>query len=373
MVKIFIRYGLLSCLCILLLSCSQPKSKNEGFRIQGNVTGFPDGTKFYLQDVATSSTFDSAVVSNGDFLFEGKLSNPPEHILLYTVLDNDFIRTTLFIGNDAITIEGDKHDFKDNLNIKGSPTHDEYNELNKQYFEFYIRRDSLFKLLFSEYGDQERNALSKKIDEIDSIVREIVIDYVNSHPTTYTGMYNLNFLTHSLPKDTIRKMYDRYSDELKNSKYGKAVEVFLSEHILEVGDEFHDFVGLNQQDEQVKFSDKRGLYTLLEFTAAYCAPCIWAVDELKEVNNHYGDSLTIVSFSQDASKDVWKASIKRDGIDWTSIWDGKGSYSETSIKYGIDGIPSFVLIDPAGTIKGMWSGYGKGRIISKLKEHLPPN
>jgi hypothetical protein len=97
-----------------------------------------------------------------------------------------------------------------------------------------------------------------------------------------------------------------------------------------------------------------------------------AADELVEVNNSYGDSLQIVSFSGDPKKENWQHSIERDNVTWPSLWDGKGKYSETSIKYGINGFPTFVLINPKGEIVNIWSGYEPGSLKSQLDSSMNP-
>ena len=56
------------------------------------------------------------------------------------------------------------------------------------------------------------------------------------------------------------------------------------------------------------------------------------------IDKTYSDSLEIISFSGDSKKDIWLNSLKRDSVTWISLWDGKGRYSETYIKYGIQGV-----------------------------------
>jgi len=358
---------------ISMVACNKKEKKEEKFTISGQVSGFPDGTKFYLRNLATDAVFDSTIIENNNFKFEGHLSIPPEQIWLYATVDKKFIYTNLLIGNDNITVKGDISDFPWNVNIKGSKTQEEFNYSQSLTKENNIRRDSLVKayLGLPKEKQQEIGAeIWKEIRKIDSVTQASRIDYIKSHPNTYTSVIELGYLKNQLPKDTIRKIFENYTPEIKESKYAKVVEVFLRENISKIGDMFHDFEGINQRGEKVKFSNIRGGYTLLDFTAAYCGPCIQAADELIEINKGYSDSLKIVSFTQDPKKDVWLRSLERDKVAWNSIWDGKGRYSETSIKYGVQGIPTFVLINPEGIIIDKWSGYGKGSILERLENNL---
>lgn len=367
--KIISKSILSICIIILLSSCDNKVKKEEKFTISGQVSGFPNGTKFYLRNLATDAVFDSTTVENSSFKFEGNLSNPPEQIWLNAIVDKKFIYTNLLIGNDDITVKGDISDFPWNVNIKGSKSQEDFNYSQNLTKEYDIKRDSMVKSLM-KLPQAKQQEIWKKIRKIDSITNAIRINYVKSHSDTYVSVINLGYMKNRLPKDTIQKIFDKYTPEIKQSKYAKVVEVFLRENISKVGDKYHEFEGLNQKGENVKFSDIKGQYTLLDFTAAYCGPCIQAADELVEISKSYSDSLTIVSFSQDPKKDVWLKSLERDKVTWNSVWDGKGRYSETSIKYGIQGIPTFILINPKGIIIDKWSGYGKGSILSRLGKSL---
>jgi peroxiredoxin len=176
----------------------------------------------------------------------------------------------------------------------------------------------------------------------------------------------LGYLKNSLPKDTIQALYNKLSTEIKSSKYAKVVEVFLKEKISDIGDHFHEFEAFNKNGDIIKFSELTGKYILLDFTAANCGPCVQSAEELRFINKAYSDSLLIVSFSGDSKKDIWLKSLDRDSVSWISLWDGKGTFSETYIKYGVQGFPSFFLIDPHGKIIDKWVGYGKGSLESKL-------
>jgi len=371
--KIIYKLILSVCFVITITACSEKENKEKIFTISGQVTGFPDGTKFYLRNLATDAVFDSALVKNNTFKFKGSLASPPEQIWLNTTVDKKFVYTNLLIGNDNITVKGDISDFPWNVNIKGSKTQEDFNYSQSLTKENNIKRDSLvqaFMKLPQEKQQEIGAEIWGEIGKIDSITQVSRINYVKSHPDTYTSVIELGYLKNQLPKDTIQKIFKNYTPEIKESKYAKVVEVYLRENIAKIGDKFHDFEGMNQKGEKVKFSNIRGEYTLLDFTAAYCGPCIQAADELVEINKEYSDSLKIVSFTQDPKKDVWLKSLERDKVTWNSIWDGKGRYSETSIKYGIQGIPTFVLINPEGIIIDKWTGYSKGSVTNKLEKKI---
>lgn len=359
---------------VFLTACNKKENSEEKYTITGQVTGFPDGTKFYLRNLATDADFDSTIVENNKFKFEGHLYSPPEQIWLRAIVDNKSVYTNLFIGNDDIKIKGDILDFPWNVDIKGSKTQEDFKYSQNITKDYNIKRDSLVQSFFKLTQNQQQELggkIWKEIGKIDSLTTNLRIAYIKSHPDTYTSLIELGYLKNQLSKDTIHKIFNRYIPEIKKSKYAKVIEVFLRENILNIGDQYQDFKGINQREENMKLSYiKKDNYVLLDFTSAYCGPCMQAADELLEINKNYSDSLIIVSVSQDNNKEDWLKSLKRDKVTWNSIWDGEGIYSETSIKYGIQGFPTFVLINPKGTIIDKWPGYGKGSIVNRLEKNL---
>lgn|GEM_PF-6147823 len=66
----------------------------------------------------------------------------------------------------------------------------------------------------------------------------------------------------------------------------------------------------------------------------------------------------MITFSTDNNRD-WLKGIKDGKIDWLTVSDGKGYYSDAVLRYGVDGIPHFLIISPDGKVVDKWTGYGK--------------
>ncbi|MNN09445.1 hypothetical protein D3C81_1223260 [compost metagenome] len=52
----------------------------------------------------------------------------------------------------------------------------------------------------------------------------------------------------------------------------------------------------------------------------------------------------------DDNAEKWKKAIKDDGMPWSQVSSLKGFENEVSTYYGIQGIPSSLLVDPNGKI-----------------------
>ncbi|MHA6279536.1 TlpA family protein disulfide reductase, partial [Salinimicrobium sp. CAU 1759] len=230
---------------------------------------------------------------------------------------------------------------------------------------------NFFVALSPEEQQKRGKEIWTRIGKIDSITLAKRIQYIKNNKT-FISIIDLGYLKNQLPKDTVKSIFKKYPEEIRNSKYGNVVRTYLKRDVLEIGDTFYDFEGLNQEKEKVKLSNIRDneKFTLIDFTSTHCGASMQAVEELSLVYKNYSDSLTIISFSGDPQKEAWLEGVERDGVKWNSIWDGKGRFSETSISYGVTGFPTFVLISPKGEIVDKWTGYGEGDLTARLKPHL---
>ena len=367
------------CICFILIGCmnqeQEEKDSVQSYNIEGNVTGFSEGTKFYLYSLETNANVDSALVKDNKFQMEGNIANPPALFWLRATDGEDYVYTPLLIGNDELTISADKKDFAWNVKTSGSTIDDNYRKAMEVTRELSIKRDSLIFGYHAKPAAEKEETFEEfmgSVGRIDSVIKRRSIDQIKKTSDTYAGMLRLSLRKDELPKDSIRIIYDRYSDELKQSKFGRVVKVYLESNHIEKGDPYLNFEGVNQFNEETSIADLReeGKYLLINYTSAYCGHCIRATDELKEIYEDNKKSLNIVSFSADPQKEDWLNSVERDGNLWPSLWDGKGRYSESAIRYNFSVTPTFLLISPNGNIVNRWVGYKEGELKKGLKKYL---
>ncbi len=357
---------------ILLFVSSELFSNNQekGYVITGNLTGFSDSTKFSLKNLNTDEVINNALLLNGKFVMEGTFDDGPELLWLYTYSAGHFKYTTLLIGNENVLITGDIADFPFNLQITGSTIQDDYNRLLGLTNIYEPERDSLMTCFMKLSKNEQRKkgkVIIDRVKAIDDTCFKLRLGFIKANLNTYPAILYLGYMKSDLPKDTVRQIYNRLTPEMKAFKFTKSLEIFLKSNIAEIGDPCYDFEAINQKGDKVTLLEISKPYILLDFTTAYCGPCIQSIAELRNVFEMYKNSLTIVSFSADNKKEVWLSAVERDKIPWTSLWSGNGIYSETCIRYGVRGFPTFILIGPDRKIADKWFGYGEGTLLKKLK------
>ncbi|MBO9564993.1 MAG: AhpC/TSA family protein [Niastella sp.] len=365
---------LIACLYCLVF----PVILSAQYQVQAHLSGFANGTVFYLKDIETDQVLDSATLQKGAFLIKGSFEDGPRSLWLYTHVKDSFYYCNLLMGNEKVRVEGSVKDMPFFLRITGSPTQDVYNVLNRQTAQLYQSRDSLTSLAMPLMIKNEQQARQDSIwnivrgidNNVDSITKKFIKEHINS----YAGLRCLYFYRFKLDTATLRDLYGQLRSPFAESRFAKTIQTFLRVGApVKTGDHLWDFTAIDSTGKSHQLSGYLGKYILLNFSTTYCGPCVLSKGELQEVIAKYSNQLSLLTFNADASRDVWLKGVRRDQPTWPVLWDGKAGHSEAILKYGVQGYPTFFLIDPKGVIVHRWSGYDfhKKGILDLLQKKLP--
>lgn len=100
-----------------------------------------------------------------------------------------------------------------------------------------------------------------------------------------------------------------------------------------------------------QLADLKGTYTLLDFWASWCSPCLLQVPDLKQAYEDYHDKgFEIIGISVDTKEKRWKSAIQKYEMNWPHVSDLKGWGAEVANNYNVTFIPFNMLIDSEGNI-----------------------
>lgn len=361
-------------ICFVLFALSLLPIQSQ-YRIDAQLTGFPEGTVFHLKDIDADQVLDSAILRKGRLSFTGTFEDGPRGLWLYHSTPQAFYYCNLFMGNEKLLVQADKKDLPYYAKVSGSAIQATATILDRQTAPYYLDRDSLVQIVMPLMmkGEQQpkQDSLWKLIRVIDDSVEHIMQRFISSHINSYAGIRWLNYRKSNMDTARIRSLLDQLRPALRDHRYARTVATFLRVGAaLKKGDTYRDFLAVDSTGRQHQLAAYLGKYVLLNFSTTYCAPCMLSKDELKTVDSTYRQELQLITFNADASRETWLQGVRRDHPTCPAVWDGKGPASETVMKYGVTGYPSFVLLDPQGKIIQSWSGYGKGSILSVVQKQL---
>lgn len=171
-------------------------------------------------------------------------------------------------------------------------------------------------------------------------------------------------------KEEMLALYDRMTDEQRQSPLGRQIDACLNPvSKVGVGDRMADGDLYDVDGNLHRLTEFLGNYILLEFGGRGCGACLDAIPELKEVAERYRSRIEVVCISSDSEQD-WKKHVAErqlTGNQWNQLL---GNNEGIWARYGVLGVPHFVLIAPDGRIQDVWTGYGKGSLLEKLKENI---
>jgi len=353
--------GIVFCCMILLAAfgCSHPSNNGANFTISGKVTNPGSVKKIYLYqaDSAGLNMVDSATMDN-----EGKFK---------------FTRTSAFanlfdvkVGNvaifDLIAKNGEDIDFSTNLsdsthtyNIKGSAESEkikDFNKLNNAY-------GNQIKSLTQEYSaavhkeGKETDALiavyRPKFQQVMASQSDAILKFANDNKESIAAFYAMMSITDPMKYEA---QMVAYADAIKGKFIDNpAVQRFEKQMAdiapVTVGHKAPDFAASGLDGKEVKLSDFKGKYVLLDFWASWCGPCRAENPNVVKLYNQYkGKGLNILSISLDVDKKDWQQAINQDKLAWNHASDLKRFDGPTELAYHIQAIPSNFMIDPQGNI-----------------------
>jgi thiol-disulfide isomerase/thioredoxin/sugar lactone lactonase YvrE len=136
--------------------------------------------------------------------------------------------------------------------------------------------------------------------------------------------------------------------------------------------ELHGRGWLNTGDQEPTLSGLRGRVVVLDFWTFCCVNCLHVLDELRPLEEKYGDVLVLIGvhspkFEHEADADALRAAVERYDVRHPVLDDPQ---LQTWQAYAARAWPTLVVIDPEGYVVAQMSGEGHAHGLSVLVEEL---
>jgi thiol-disulfide isomerase/thioredoxin len=371
--KTFKRAAILFIACIIVASCSDKPATS--YTIECNLQGIPDGTKVALIPGAThkdEKPVAEGVATGGKVILEGATDEPR---MFYIQVAGAYGGEKIMVENGKIILTGKAtksgqgddiaYTFED-IVVKGSKSHDLYlqktaprNGLDSLYHAYHENNKVISDAIDAARANKNKalvdslsnTAAYKKLaaeekdffDTVERITKGIIMD---NKDTWWGPMLMLDFMSYFTKEQ--EPWYDEFSQEAKDSYYGKIVEEELFPEGF-TGKPLPAFtlIGKDKKETHVAAISSGKKYILIDFWASWCAPCRKEIPNLKNLYKQYSPKgFEIISISIDKKAADWEKVLKEEKLPWPNYLDTEGAADACRVKT----IPAMFLIDDKGIV-----------------------
>lgn len=311
----------------LALAACAAKAEPNNYKVTVEEPQMADGSMLYMVNYDTSDKMDSTVVMNGKASFEGIVETPA-----FVRLVSDGNRMEAFI------LEEGNIDIKGGM-AAGTPLNAELEKFGTKVQEL---QDSF--ALLQEGDEPGRIAI---LDKYMALCDSTMSANINNP----IGYYLFLQKAYDMSRDELNAALAQYPTLKGYTRVQKIVDVFDRQDATAPGKMFTDFE-VEYDGAKHKLSDYvgKGKYTLVDFWASWCGPCMRKMPHLKEIYSQYAPKgLEVLGVAVWDEPDNSIAKIKQLELPWKQIVNAQAVPTDL---YGILGIPCIMLFAPDGTIIG---------------------
>jgi thiol-disulfide isomerase/thioredoxin len=129
---------------------------------------------------------------------------------------------------------------------------------------------------------------------------------------------------------------------------------------------------LNTGGKDLTLADLRGKIVLLDFWTFCCINCLHVLDELRPLEEKYGDALVVIGvhspkFEHERDPKALAAAVERYGVHHAVVDDGDMHLWQ---QYAAKAWPTLAVVDPTGYLVASMAGEGHAEGLSRLIDEL---
>lgn len=354
------------------------------FDLSGEFSGQAPA-KIYLAFTNSKGVWirDSLPVEKNRFVYQASI----DQVSLATLstypnaYSQDARAVTVYFEPGKQSIRLNASNFQD-YQLTGSKSDIENREMQKRLAPVYKKIEPISKKYEAKNQEfismRKKGATEHQLDSLKAILEEIrnsmdpfreeivkiQLDFFHQYPQSFVTAHELRFHVSDMSADTLLSYLNRMSPTVRNSADGKLLEKeYAKLKAGSPGSIAKDFAAKTITGDNIKLSDFKGKYVLLDFWASWCVPCRKGNPHLKELYTRYKDKgIEFIGVSDDDSNpDAWKKAVDKDGLPWLHVlrgldWDkirkGEDNPNDISELFGIHSLPTKILIDRDGKIIG---------------------
>jgi peroxiredoxin len=295
--------------------------------------------------------YSQTVNPDGLYDFSGDLSEP---MILQLRMPAGAIHLVVYPG-DTITVTS-KLAHPENFTVNGSPETERLRQMYLILEDANKKKDEITNALELEQDKSKLGAMyaaePAKMQRIDDQKRLNLEKYIDKIDTSFVAVLAALYLDPVSNFDYIEKVVKKFEYKWPNSEYYNSLyKKYITYLPMQIGHNAPEILSSTPEGKEIRLSDFKGKYVLLDFWASWCGPCVKQFPDLTKLYNQYKDKgFVILSVSADDKKDAWLKGIKDNNLPWPQASDVMGFKSGNLQTYLVGNLPDNYLIGPDGKI-----------------------
>jgi thiol-disulfide isomerase/thioredoxin len=338
---------------LLILSGFYSCAPRDGFIIRGKIQGKESGSISLLKVTnGRLITEDSTTIKNGTFELKGKTDLPEFRVLAFEKRQP----AAQFIAENGTIYVKINADSLNRAEIKGSKSNDEFSMITREMLNTTRETGQLQQRYMEAQQKNDEMAMNKATADYQALIQNqniYIRNFIREHPkSTVSPLIALMQFSQEMNAHDIDTLVKFLDPSIQSSIYITELKQMADKiRVTDVGAVAPDFTLNTPEGAPLTLSSLRGKYVMIDFWASWCQPCRREMPNVVALYNKYKDKgFDIIGVSLDKEKDPWVKAIADDKLTWHHVSDLKFWQNEAAVKYGIQSIPSTILLDKDGKI-----------------------
>lgn len=365
-----IKFSLILLAITTLAACSEPSNV-----VKGRIENSPFES-WVVEQVSVDNqklSCDTISLKSGNLKFEVKADVPTIIYIDPVTEQNVSMGITLFHEQgQTISFKAQmENNHIVNIEAIGSPLNEDYSRIHNEINKDYISIVGLINQA-ENTAEEQRDEIIKKIQQASERINSKKVQYIKNNTDKEVSAFLLTGL--QSPEEVIA-CADVLQESVRNSIFKplfEYVEQIKQEmaSALKVGDAAPDFKLNDIKGKELKLSDLRGKWVIIDFWGSWCSWCIKDFPAMKQFYAANKKKIEILGVNCNDTFDRWRAAVSQNSLPWVNVHNPEANTDDNDpvVLYNVTGFPTKVVVDPKGNVFDISVGYKENYYEELLKK-----